>query len=541
VKQVLQPIIYALLLVLGIQFGFKFYEIFHKENATGKGAVNSLTTIGTVNEIMHIIDAKYVDPIDHADLREKMIDHTLQELDPHSDFIPISELQEVNESLDGKFEGIGIEFSILKDTILVVTPISTGPSESVGILPGDKIVLVDDSLVAGPELTNEHVMELLRGEKGTKVKLGIARGSMDGLLDFTVTRDEIPLNSVDVAYMMDKETGYIKINRFSSTTYNEFGTKMLGLIDKGMTKLVLDLRGNPGGFLDAAYRIADELIGGKEILVYTKGKNYQTRKYISKVKGIFERGNLAVLIDEGSASASEILAGAVQDLDRGIVVGRRSFGKGLVQEQLELSDGSALRIVVARYHTPSGRCIQKPYDKGDPDYFYELDERLANGELYSEDSIANVDSLKYYTRMGRIVYGGGGISPDVFVPLDTTKTMAFYRLRSQVPEFVYGYFSNNQDRFISYKDKDVSEGLNLDGDIYMQFKDFCRNKEVKAADVDFSENRLELDTYIKAYVARQVWGNNGFYPTINKIDEGISTCYNALQDDAQLAKYLTIK
>ncbi|MCB0402125.1 MAG: S41 family peptidase, partial [Flavobacteriales bacterium] len=377
--------------------------------------------------LMQYINYAYVDSTDESKMVEDAIVAVLKELDPHSVYIPKKELEKMNEPLVGNFEGIGIQFNILKDTLIVVSPISGGPSEKVGLLAGDKIVEVDGENIAGIGLQNSDVQKKLRGKKGTKVNVGIKRRGSKSTLNFTITRDKIPIFSVDAAYMATPDIGYIKINRFANNTIDEFREGMAKLKEQNMKHLIIDLRGNGGGYLKTAIQLADELLEDRKLIVYTEGLKNPKQEYYTTSKGGFEKGKLVILIDEGSASASEIVSGAIQDYDRGLIIGRRSFGKGLVQKPFSLPDGSAVRLTVARYHTPSGRCIQRPYDEGKEAYYKEFSRRFENGEYLSEDSINFPDSLRYKTlNSNRVVYGGGGIMPDVFVPIDTSMNSTYF-------------------------------------------------------------------------------------------------------------------
>jgi len=397
---------------------------------------------------MGYISNFYVDTINGPKLIENAIVNLLKELDPHSVYIPKDEVKEMNEPLEGNFEGIGIQFNILHDTIYVISPISGGPSEKVGIRAGDRIININDEIVAGKGISNTGVRDRLLGEKGTIVIVSIKRKGVSELLQFTITRDKIPIFSVDAAYIIDKDIAYIKISRFASTTVDEFVEKAKKLKNDGAKSLILDLRDNGGGYLDKAIELADHFLDDKKLIVYTEGMRVPRKENLATINGIYQDGNVIVLIDEGSASASEIVAGAIQDWDRGIIIGRRSFGKGLVQQQLFLPDGSLIRLTVARYHTPTGRVIQKPYDQGLEEYEKELLTRYQQGELLNKDSINFPDSLKYYTLQNkRIVYGGGGIMPDIFVPLDTTSVSEFYSkmIRTGVlNSFVLDYIDKNR-------------------------------------------------------------------------------------------------
>lgn len=524
----LLPLALALVLMVGMQIGFKL-----RETTWNKRPINSDNTFSKLDEILNLINVKYVDSVDAKGILNKALDQFLVDLDPHSFYIPQSELKGINESLEGKFEGIGIEFYIANDTILVVTPISGGPSEALGILSGDKIISINDSSVAGIGVTNNLVVKKLRGDKGTKVKISLLRKNHPEPLEFVITRDQIPLLSVDVGYMVDSVTGYIKINRFAEKTYEEFKVQMNKLLAANMKNLILDLRQNPGGYLTAATLIADEFIDENKLLVYTEGKAYKRNDYLAKNSGKFETGNLVVMIDEGSASASEILAGALQDWDRAIIIGRRSFGKGLVQEQYELHDGSALRLTVARYYTPSGRSIQKPYNDGSDAYYDEVSERYDAGEFGTNGSLNNVDTIrKFYTSKKRVVYGGGGIIPDVFVPVDTSYNLEyFFLVRSFVPEFIYNYYSDNQSLFMQYKESDYFRtNFEVTDNLYNRFLEYSVKQGLKKNDKELSLISPKIKTLMKAYLAKQMWKDDGFYPVMNTIDNTFLEAYKIVQN-----------
>lgn len=515
----------ALILVIGMQLGFKL-----RETTWNKSKIGQETTLNKLDEILNLINVKYVDSIDAKQVLNNALDKFLIDLDPHSFYIPKTELKTVNESLEGRFEGVGIEFYIVNDTIVVVTPISGGPSEALGIISGDKIISINDTSVASKNITNNEVIKKLRGNKGSKVKVGILRKSSSKPIYYSITRDKIPLYSVDAGYMIDSITGYIKINRFAENTYEEFKVKLNMLNDAGLKQLIIDLRQNPGGYLTAATMIADELIDDEKLLVYTEGKSYKRNDYKAKNPGGFEKGNLVILIDEGSASASEILAGAVQDWDRGVIMGRRSFGKGLVQEQYQLNDGSALRLTVARYFTPSGRSIQKPYEKGNEDYNNEMYERYSNGELTSDKKNLKVDTLhKYYTNAKRLVYGGGGILPDVFIPIDTTYDLQyFYALRSFVPEFMYKYYGDNQGLLTSFKESEYfKDNFTITDALYNKLLESAYKQGLPKNEKELAKISIKIKTIMKAYLAKQMWKDNGFYPVINLSDEVFINAYNA--------------
>lgn len=518
------PFIYALILAFGVMLGFIINSI-----TVGKQAIGA-RNYDKIEDILNYISLKYVDTINRTQLVDKSIDKILSNLDPHSVYIPAKDVDEMNEDLEGNFEGIGIEFFLVQDTITVVTAIPGGPSELVGMKAGDRIVKIQDSVVAGIKITDVAVKSRLRGPKGTKVKVTVLRSGVQKLLDFQISRDKIPLYSIDAAYMATPEIGYIRITSFSANTHEEFVQKLRNLQAKGMKKLIIDLRDNPGGYLQAATSIADELISGEKLLLYTKGKAYDRQDYLAGKQGIFEKGELCILINQGSASASEILSGAIQDWDRGTIIGRTSFGKGLVQEQYELRDGSALRLTIARYYTPSGRCIQRPYDKGTDAYYNEIYDRYSRGEFVHEDSIASRDTAVYKTSNGRRVYGGGGIRPDIFVPMDTTaESEYFYAVRSFIPEFVYKYSSHN-DVLSKFKGEEdfkknyvVSDGLLNDFYIYA-FAAGLKKNEARQAKIT---EKVKL--YLKAFLAKQVWRADGFYYVINSSDNVVETAIKKMQ------------
>src|SRR5512133_2622460 len=407
------PVIIALSLVAGILLG-RYYS--------GNNAENKFIIIPKANKldnVINYIENEYVDDISKNDLIERAIPKILEDLDPHSQYIPAVELQRVNEPLEGNFSGIGIQFNMLNDTLVVIQTIANGPSQKVGIVAGDRIIKVNGMVVAGRNIPSDSIVNKLRGPRGTTVNVDISRRSVKDLLNFEILRDNIPLYSVDVAYMIKDNIGYLKLNKFAATTEQEFVAAVNKLRSQGLKKLILDLRENGGGFMNAAVFIADQFLKGNEMIVYTQGKARDKQEFLSNPGGLCNDLDIAVLIDEGSASASEILAGAIQDNDRGTIIGRRSFGKGLVQEQIPLFDGSAIRLTIARYYTPSGRSIQRPYNHNLEEYYGDISTRYLKGELENADSNKFNDSLKYTTSGGKTVYGGGGIIPDVFVPLDT--------------------------------------------------------------------------------------------------------------------------
>lgn len=526
----LMPLVLSMILIAGMYLGFRL-----RETSWNKPPIQSENAVGKLDEILNLIQVKYVDSVDAKSILNKALDQFLTDLDPHSFYIPQSELKWVKESLEGKFEGIGIEFYIVKDTIVVVTPISGGPSEALGIISGDKIIRINDTLVAGVGITNNEVVRKLRGSKGTQVKVSIQRNHQPELLEFLIVRDQIPLYSVDVGYMMDSITGYIRISRFSENTYEEFRVHLNKLLSNNMKNLILDLRQNPGGYLTAATLIADEFIEDDRLLVYTEGRAYKRQEYTARRAGRFEKGNLVVLIDEGSASASEILAGALQDWDRAVIVGRRSFGKGLVQEQYELSDGSALRLTVARYYTPSGRCIQKPYKN--TNYTQEGGISEFFNETHSLDDARHMHttpdtSIKYYTAQKRIVYGGGGIIPDVIVLPDTSYDHIYlYNVRSYVPGFIYHYYADNQLLFTQYKESEYfRKNFTVSEQLYQRFLDYAEKEGLRKDPEKLSKISQLIKTLMKAYLARQMWKDEGYYPVVNTIDPVVAKGYEIVQN-----------
>jgi len=510
------PFFLALAVICGIFVGAVMNSDGGKNNVT--------QSFKRYYEILNYVENDYVDTVNMNELVDFSIVKMLEKLDPHTAYIPKKDIDIARSQLEGDFEGIGIEFNIIKDTIYVVAPISGGPSEAVGLMAGDKIIKVDDKAVAGTGITNGDVFSKLRGPKGTKVKVTILRKNSAKLLDFVITRDKIPTYSVDVAYMVDPITGYIKVSRFSANTYTEFKQALTNLKAKGMKQLIIDLKDNPGGYMDRATRIVDELLDDRKLIVYTDGKD---PRYDSRIEaymnGDFEKGPVIVLINEGSASASEIVSGALQDNDRALIVGRRSFGKGLVQMPIPLSDGSELRLTISRYYTPSGRSIQKPYDRNNADdYSADLLKRYQHGEFFHADSIKFNDSLKYKTLKGRYVYGGGGIMPDIFVPRDTTAfTTYLVELfnKNIIREYTLDYFSNNKEELQKMTFDEFKKSFTVTDKMLKDVVDLATRSGVKYKESEFNKSKSMLRNNIKAYIGRSVWGNNGFYPIINETDE----------------------
>lgn len=485
-----------------------------------------------LNNVLRIIEDSYVDSVNRKDLEEAAIPAMLKKLDPHSIYIPAKDLKRANEPLQGNFEGIGISFNMLTDTILVIGTIHGGPSEKVGLQAGDKIIYINDSLVAGKKISEDGIMGMLKGPRGTKVNVKILRKSHDKLLPFEITRDKIPVISVDVAYMVNESTGYIKINSFSMTTFDEFMKALRELKEKGMTKLIMDLRENSGGVMDAATQIANQFLKQGQLIVYTKGRTSPRNDATATGKGEFETGELVVLIDELSASASEILAGAIQDNDRGTIIGRRSFGKGLVQEPIMFNDGSGMRLTIARYYTPTGRSIQKPYNKGVDKYYAELNDRYARGEFEVSDSIHFSDSLKFKTPEGRTVYGGGGIMPDKFVPADTTGISGYFlkvRNSALIYKFAIKYTETNREILKKYTEAGEMENW-LDKQLLLdQFVKFASANGVKPDPAGLKMSGKIIHTQLKAYIARNIIDNKGFYPIWQQIDSTLKFAIDYLK------------
>lgn len=508
------PILLALAIAGGMLVGATMFG-----GQNNRAVLNNYKKFG---EVLGLIERDYVDSVNTDDLVETAIEEMLEKLDPHTVYIPARDVEMAQTQLEGDFEGIGIEFLIVKDTINVVTPLSGGPSEQVGLRAGDKIVSVDGENVAGIGFTNRDVFSKLRGPKGSKVKLGIQRRGEQKPIDFVVTRDKIPSYSIDVAYMVDDQVGYLKVSRFAANTYNEFKEALDGLKAKGMRKLILDLRDNPGGYMDRATKMADELLSGNKLIVYTdgRGERFDSKVYAYK-KGDFEEGPVIVLINEGSASASEIVAGALQDNDRALIVGRRSFGKGLVQMPVTLSDNSELRLTISRYYTPSGRSIQKPYEEGD-EYGMDIYNRYEHGEFFHADSIKFNDSLRYQTGLGRTVYGGGGIMPDYFVPADTSENSRYlielYN-KNLIREYAMDYYDRNKKMFQKMDLNDFVKNYEVSDKMLAELKAVAKSAGIEYNEEQFQRSKSSIKTGVKAFIAKSVWRNEGFYPVFHQNDE----------------------
>lgn len=496
--------------------------------------VKSTETTQKLATTMYLIDNFYVDSTDMPKLTEEAIVAMLKSLDPHSAYIAAKDVQKANEELVGSFEGIGVTFQILRDTILVVSAVPGGPSEKVGIMAGDRIVTIDGEEAFGKKVNNEFVTKRLRGKKGTRVMLEIKRGDDAELIDFEVVRDKIPLNSINAYFMVDKNVGYIKLDQFAAQSVDEFEKALAELKKQGMKSLILDLRGNSGGYLQTAFGLSNEFLGSDKTVVFTEGLKSPKQIFSTDRNGNFRDGRLVVLIDEGSASASEIVSGAIQDWDRGVLIGRRSFGKGLVQRPFNLPDGSVIRLTTARYHTPTGRCIQRSYEKGSEDYFKEMTKRLEHGEYYHADSIKLADSLKYYTlNSGRAVYGGGGIMPDIFMPVDTTySTKLFTDLfrKNVFNSYCIDFVLANRDKIHhDYREfADYNKKFVVDDDMIEEFKKVAEGKDVKWDEEQFQRSEMWIRLRIKAMIAQNVWNIDKFYQVVSKEDKMIQKAVEIL-------------
>jgi carboxyl-terminal processing protease len=488
-----------------------------------------------VSALFQMVDDYYVDTLNESKIVDDGIRAILKDLDPHSVYIPADELKQTNEPLVGKFEGVGIQFNILYDTILVSNTVPGGPSEKLGIRSGDRIVKIEDEVVAGIKIKNNDVIKRLRGDKGTKVKVSILRRGEGELLDYVITRDKIPLFSVDASYVIAPKTGYIKISRFADSTVEEFKNALDSLKQQGIENLILDLQGNGGGYLSRAIELADEFLSDKKLVVYTEGRNNPRQENLSTSIGGWEKGRLAILVDESSASASEIVSGAIQDWDRGLIVGRRSFGKGLVQKPFGLPDGSAVRLTIARYYTPSGRCIQKSYSNGDEDYDLELAERTKRGELFYADSLPKIDSLKKFTNNKRLVYGGGGITPDLFVPLDTNMNSKYYRdlvRKGLINEYTLDYMdSHRKELLAAYSDVNTFKSQFIVDDKLMDdFFAYCDKHDLKKDEEGYKISKVIIQASIKGLIARNLWNLNAYFVILNDENDAAQAAIKAMTD-----------
>lgn len=522
------PFLLAICLIAGIAIG-TFYANHFSGNKLG--IIN--TSSNKLNALLRIIDDQYVDTVNMGELVEEAMPQILSELDPHSSYIPAKDLEAVNADLKGSFSGIGIQFTIQNDTIHVNSVIQGGPSEKVGLMAGDRIVEVDDSAFVGKIVTNSEAMKRLKGEKGSKVKLGVYRPGEKDLLHFTVIRGNIPVKSIDAAYMINEKVGYIKVNKFGETTYPELLIALAKLNQKNCEGLIVDLRGNTGGYMAAAIQMVNEFLPNNRLIVYTQGRKSPREDYSSNGTGSNQKMPLVVLVDEGSASASEIFAGAIQDNDRGTIVGRRSFGKGLVQQPIEFSDGSAIRLTIARYYTPSGRCIQKPYEKGkESEYELDLLTRYEHGEFFSADSIKQDETEVYHTRLGRPVYGGGGIMPDIFVPQDTTGMTSYFRMaanRGLIIRYTFDYTDQNRSTLQKYDTPEKMEAYLKGQNLLNKFAAWAEKKGLKRRNNLMMKSRRLFEMSLYGNIIYNMLGMEAYVEYLNKSDKTVLKAVEILE------------
>ena len=525
-KNLLLVLIIFLAIISGVLLGNLL-----SRRANGLG-FSRILSHSKVDDLLSIINAQYVDSVDTKELTEELMTDLTSKLDPHTVYIPASDLENVNSELEGSFSGIGVQFNIQNDTVMIVAVIRGGPSDKVGLIAGDRIVQVNDSIFVGKKISNEKVMKKLRGKSGTRVKLGVRRHGTREVLHYTITRGEIPVNSVDIAYMIEPHVGFIKVSKFAQTTYTEFLNAIATLRNQGAKKYIVDLRENSGGFMDQAVNMVNEFLPAGRMIVYSKGKAYPRSEAKSDGKGSCINIPMVVLIDEFSASASEIFSGAIQDNDRGLIIGRRSFGKGLVQQQLNLPDGSAVRLTVARYYTPSGRSIQKHYVKGKAmDYEKDIINRYMHGEIDSKDSIHVADSLKFKTVGGRTVYGGGGIMPDIFVPRDTTEYTPYLNKvinYGYLYQFAFQYVDRNRDKLKTIKTWQQMDKFLDSQNLMTDFVPFATKKGVAANQKQINISKRFLLTQLKAYISRNTLGDSGFYPLLYQDDKAVLRALQSL-------------
>ena len=522
------PFLLAICLIAGIAIG-TFYANHFSGNKLG--IIN--TSSNKLNALLRIINDQYVDTVNMGELVEEAMPQILSELDPHSSYIPAKDLEAVNADLKGSFSGIGIQFTIQNDTIHVNSVIQGGPSEKVGLMAGDRIVEVDDSAFVGKIVTNSEAMKRLKGEKGSKVKLGVYRPGEKDLLHFTVIRGNIPVKSIDAAYMINEKVGYIKVNKFGETTYPELLIALAKLNQKTCEGLIVDLRGNTGGYMAAAIQMVNEFLPNNRLIVYTQGCKSPREDYNSNGTGSNQKMPLVVLVDEGSASASEIFAGAIQDNDRGTIVGRRSFGKGLVQQPIEFSDGSAIRLTIARYYTPSGRCIQKPYEKGkESEYELDLLTRYEHGEFFSADSIKQDETEVYHTRLGRPVYGGGGIMPDIFVPQDTTGMTSYFRMaanRGLIIRYTFDYTDQNRSTLQKYDTPEKMEAYLKGQNLLNKFAAWAEKKGLKRRNNLMMKSRRLFEMSLYGNTIYNMLGMEAYVEYLNESDKTVLKAVEILE------------
>lgn len=523
--QVWMPLLFSLVLIAGMWIGSGL-----RQNVPSSRGIFNSAKRSVLQEVVDLVNLKYVDKVNTDTLTEDAVQAMLAHLDPHSVFIPAASLEEINEDLQGNFEGIGVEFFIIDDTVHVTNVLSGGPSDKAGLQVGDRFVKVGDSVVAGGHITADKIKNFLRGESGSKVQVTMMRDNKP--VQTTITRGTIPLYSVDASYMIDTATGYIHLNKFSGTTYEEFMSALETLQKKGMKKLVFDLRGNGGGILTEATDIVDEFLDDEKLIVYTQGDKQDKMEYHCKRPGLFETGKLVLLVDESSASASEVVAGALQDWDRATIIGRRTFGKGLVQEQYDLSDGSALRLTVARYYTPIGRNIQKPYNNGRAAYNEELAERFEKGELVNGDTVTVHNGPAFKTKKGRIVYGGGGITPDIFVPFDTAtfSSNVYVLFDNQLfSKFIYTYYQQHKAFFDQFKTPaDFALRYTQTAQAWNDLVSYAGKNAVTLQNIP-ERDKMEIQKRIKTWLARQIWRMEGYYQVSNAEDAAVAKALDIIK------------
>jgi carboxyl-terminal processing protease len=525
--QVWLPLLFAIVMTTGMIIGYRLYP------DIGPAGFFKTSQRVPVQQVLDLVNQKYVDPINKDSLSDEAIEGMLAHLDPHSVFIPASDLSEVNEDLEGNFEGIGVEFQIFDDTVNVTSVLVYGPSDKAGLEVGDKFIRVNDSLVAGNGITSERIKKLLRGPGASTVGVTIMRNGLSK--QFTIVRGSIPLLSIDASYMMDKETGYIRINKFSETTHKEFIDALTKLQQQGLKKLIVDLRDNGGGILQEAVDIADDFLDDNKLIVYTQGLHSQKTEYRCVRDGLFEKGKLILLVDERTASASEILTGALQDWDRATIIGRRTFGKGLVQEQYPLSDGSALRLTIARYYTPIGRSIQKPYNKDNHEtYNEELLKRFHDGEVLHGDTTTNHTGPAYKTKGGRTVYGGGGITPDIFVPFDTntiSRSLTSFYVTGMLNRFVYLYYMQNQSELNQFKSAgDFVSGFHGEKKLWNSLVNYAAKDTINIRYIP-ANDKIILQQQTKALLARQMWQLQGYFEVANSYDQAVKKAIEVINKE----------
>jgi carboxyl-terminal processing protease len=507
------PIYFSLAVIIGIAIGIFFFGDPSKSFSLSKGSSQEMK----IKRLINFIEDDYVDNVDTENLLDEAITQMLGKLDPHSVYIPRENLQASTESLQGNFVGIGIQFRMIEDSITVIQPIKGGPSIKAGIKAGDRILIANNDTLYGRKLSTNAIPKYLKGEPNTKIDLQVYRKTNDSLFRVNLKRDKVNIKSVDLSYMVNDSVGYVKLDRFAANTYSEFKTALQDLIDNGMTDLIVDLRANGGGFVKMATDIADEFLKDDKLIVFTKDNKNEIEEVFATSKGSFENGDLYVLIDENSASASEILAGALQDNDKGTIIGRRSFGKGLIQEEMDLGDGSAVRLTIGRYYTPTGRSIQKPYSKnGNRDYYKDYQNRITSGELLNKDSIKVVDSLKFTTPKGKIVYGGGGIIPDVFVAVDTTSYMSNFYFNS-INRFAFEYVDENRKELEKWSIDSFIENFNDDKTVLNEYLTSIKEDNI----VPQNKVKKSIQKYLTASIANTLFGDEGFYRIIHQEDNMI--------------------